>query len=108
MYFSEAENPEAQAYSSPAPQPPVSQPHAAPNATAQQASSPQSADPQSAAQPTTSLSAAAAKSEADLPLAARIINSKSLFGESRIIHIEHRGMIYRMSITNQNRLILQK
>ena len=43
-----------------------------------------------------------------LPLAARIINSKSLFGESRIIHIEHRGMIYRMSITNQNRLILQK
>lgn len=46
--------------------------------------------------------------EASLPLAARIINSKSLFGESRIIHIEHRGMIYRMSITNQNRLILQK
>lgn len=45
---------------------------------------------------------------AELPMAARIINSKSLFGESRIIHIEHRGMIYRMSITNQNRLILQK
>lgn len=49
-----------------------------------------------------------APSDEALPMAARIINSKSLFGESRIIHIEHRGMIYRMSITNQNRLILQK
>lgn len=49
-----------------------------------------------------------ASSDEKLPMAARIINSKSLFGESRIIHIEHRGMIYRMSITNQNRLILQK
>lgn len=58
--------------------------------------------------PTESAAAMPAPSDDALPMAARIINSKSLFGESRIIHIEHRGMIYRMSITNQNRLILQK
>ncbi len=58
--------------------------------------------------PTESPAAMPESSDDTLPMAARIINSKSLFGESRIIHIEHRGMIYRMSITNQNRLILQK
>lgn len=81
MYFSESENPESHAYSSP------------------------SSEPQATPAP---LSVAGTQPEAGLPLAARIINSKSLFGESRIIHIEHRGMIYRMSITSQNRLILQK
>jgi hemin uptake protein HemP len=58
--------------------------------------------------PAESQAAVPAPTDDTLPMAARIINSKSLFGESRIIHIEHRGMIYRMSITNQNRLILQK
>jgi hemin uptake protein HemP len=58
--------------------------------------------------PAESPAAVPAPTDDTLPMAARIINSKSLFGESRIIHIEHRGMIYRMSITNQNRLILQK
>lgn len=81
MYFSEAENPESHTYSAPSYEPPT-------------APAPLSLD--------------GAQAEAGLPLAARIINSKSLFGESRIIHIEHRGMIYRMSITSQNRLILQK
>lgn len=69
----------------------------------------QGPDPSSATPvPTDPSASVPAPGDEALPIAARIINSKSLFGESRIIHIEHRGMIYRMSITNQNRLILQK
>jgi len=38
----------------------------------------------------------------------RVIESRSLFGESREVAIEHDGAIYRLKITKQGKLILNK
>ena len=42
------------------------------------------------------------------PTAVRMLLSKELFGGSREVCIAHRGALYRLRITMQNRLILQK
>lgn len=42
------------------------------------------------------------------PTAVRMLLSKELFGSSREVCIAHRGALYRLRITMQNRLILQK
>jgi len=38
----------------------------------------------------------------------RVIESTELFGESREVAIEHDGAIYRLKITKQGKLILNK
>ncbi|MBA4016529.1 MAG: hypothetical protein C0483_05020 [Pirellula sp.] len=42
------------------------------------------------------------------PTAVRMLLSKEIFGASREVCIAHRGALYRLRITMQNRLILQK
>jgi len=42
------------------------------------------------------------------PTAVRMLNSDDIFGGSREVCIAHRGALYRLRITMQNRLILQK
>ena len=42
------------------------------------------------------------------PTAVRMLNSDDIFGDSREVCIAHRGALYRLRITMQNRLILQK
>lgn len=44
----------------------------------------------------------------DVPTAVRMLLSQDLFGGSREVCIAHRGSLYRLRITMQNRLILQK
>jgi hemin uptake protein HemP len=39
---------------------------------------------------------------------AQRIRSEDLFGARREVHIEHRGEIYRLRLTRQDRLILTK
>jgi hemin uptake protein HemP len=43
-----------------------------------------------------------------LPTAVRMLLSQDLFAGSREVCIAHRGALYRLRITMQNRLILQK
>lgn len=38
----------------------------------------------------------------------RTISSKELFGEARMVMIEHQGEHYRMMVTKNDKLILQK
>ena len=38
----------------------------------------------------------------------RVIGSRDLFGDSREVAIEHDGAIYRLKITKQGKLILNK
>jgi hemin uptake protein HemP len=45
--------------------------------------------------------------QADRP-ADRIIESRALFGERKEVAIEHDGAIYRLKITKQGKLILNK
>ncbi len=52
--------------------------------------------------------APAASDELAPPTAVRMLLSKELFGSSREVCIAHRGALYRLRITMQNRLILQK
>lgn len=42
------------------------------------------------------------------PTAVRMLLSNEIFGSSREVCIAHRGALYRLRITMQNRLILQK
>ena len=42
------------------------------------------------------------------PTAVRMLNSDDIFSGSREVCIAHRGALYRLRITMQNRLILQK
>lgn len=62
--------------------------------------------PSEAAPPAASVSQSTAAAEP--PIALRMLNSTDLFGEAREIVIAHRGALYRLRMTQQNRLILQK
>jgi len=42
------------------------------------------------------------------PLANRVIESRTLFGERKEVAIEHDGSVYRLKITKQGKLILNK
>jgi len=44
----------------------------------------------------------------EFPHVDRVIESRELFGESREVAIEHDGAIYRLKITKQGKLILNK
>ncbi|MGC3969516.1 MAG: hemin uptake protein HemP [Pirellulales bacterium] len=48
------------------------------------------------------------ESNVALPTAVRMLLSQDLFAGSREVCIAHRGALYRLRITMQNRLILQK
>jgi hemin uptake protein HemP len=41
-------------------------------------------------------------------VAPRVVHSCELFGPQRMVLIEHAGQVYRLSITRNDRLILQK
>ena len=41
-------------------------------------------------------------------VAERVIESRALFGERREVSIEHDGAVYRLKITKQGKLILNK
>lgn len=45
---------------------------------------------------------------ADAPTAARIVDAADLLRGSRVVLIEHRGALYRLSLTRNDRLVLQK
>jgi hemin uptake protein HemP len=38
----------------------------------------------------------------------KVVSSKELFGNEKLIHIEHEGTRYRLMITRQGKLILNK
>jgi hemin uptake protein HemP len=42
------------------------------------------------------------------PLPIRLFRSEQLFGDARIVYIEHCGATYRLQITARGKLILQK
>ena len=42
------------------------------------------------------------------PVAARVVDAASLLAGARQVVIEHEGKLYRLSLTKNNRLILQK
>jgi len=44
----------------------------------------------------------------ELSLADRVIESRALFGERKEVAIEHEGAVYRLKITKQGKLILNK
>jgi len=46
--------------------------------------------------------------EFEFPHDDRVIESRELFGESREVAIEHDGSLYRLKITKQGKLILNK
>ncbi len=54
------------------------------------------------------VTASSESDELSPPTAVRMLLSKEIFGSSREVCIAHRGALYRLRITMQNRLILQK
>lgn len=44
----------------------------------------------------------------ELSSAGRVIESRLLFGERKEVAIEHEGAVYRLKITKQGKLILNK
>ena len=44
----------------------------------------------------------------NIPAAARRVRSRELFGEEKLVLIEHEGAVYRLMITRQGKLILNK
>jgi hemin uptake protein HemP len=46
--------------------------------------------------------------EDDAPTAVRIVEAAELLRGSRLVLIEHRGALYRLSLTRNDRLVLQK
>lgn len=46
--------------------------------------------------------------DAACPTAARILDAAELLRGSRVVLIEHRGALYRLSLTRNDRLVLQK
>lgn len=46
--------------------------------------------------------------ETPAPIAARILDASSLLAGARQVVIDHEGKLYRLSLTKNNRLILQK
>ena len=51
---------------------------------------------------------AAPSTEDGQPALAAILDTEKLFGKEREIHLSHRGEIYRLRITSQQKLILTK
>ncbi len=44
----------------------------------------------------------------NIPAAARMMHSRELFGNDKLVLIEHEGAVYRLMITRQGKLILNK
>ena len=43
-----------------------------------------------------------------MPTAQRVVDAVELLGGSRVVVIDYRGTLYRLSLTHNDRLVLQK